>query len=337
MDNESKGKGKAKAGNGATFDDPVPDQATTNGQSPNLAQRIMDSAKGLARDALSSDPNAASTLASSSALEQKSSSASSAPTQQAYEASRQRSRPDTAPDEQWRTHGSLREGVALTSEGVNVDEQLERFERMGIGLPAEGIFAGENISGAGEMENLWTRATMSGRHVQEDDGAAVRELLADPSFDASASTSLNLEEEQTQPLWPRFQSSRTAQANNLRREDLPQPPKHKPMPSNHPLSLKPRTSAENLAISENIEDILNGTYQNEQTPKDPRNDDEWLNDWLGVLNSYTDEVWGDMLPVVREARGQLEEIKADGGGMGKLDSKAVARLRMIVGHLEGGR
>ena len=103
------------------------------------------------------------------------------------------------------------------------------------------------------------------------------------------------------------------------------------MPANHPLSLRPRTDEENRAIEENIENILNGTYPEQTQTIDLRNDDEWLNDWLGVLNSYTDEVWGDMLPVVRETRAHLEEVKA---GTTAIDNKAVARLKMIMGHLD---
>ncbi|KAF7890598.1 hypothetical protein EAF00_008913 [Botryotinia globosa] len=65
---------------------------------------------------------------------------------------------------------------------------------------------------------------------------------------------------------------------------------------------------------------------------------EWKSDWQGVLQGYTDEVWGGLIPLVREAREELkvEEQKGDGGQgkeMGNL--KALRRLGAVLGHLRG--
>jgi len=56
----------------------------------------------------------------------------------------------------------------------------------------------------------------------------------------------------------------------------------------------------------------------------------WLSEWNDVLNGYTDEVWGDLLPTVQTARTQLEEMRT---GVNNLDTKAIARLKMILGHV----
>ncbi|TGO08010.1 hypothetical protein BTUL_0231g00080 [Botrytis tulipae] len=66
--------------------------------------------------------------------------------------------------------------------------------------------------------------------------------------------------------------------------------------------------------------------------------EEWKSDWQGVLQGYTDEVWGGLIPLVREAREELkiEEQKGDGGQgkeMGNL--KALRRLGAVLGHLRG--
>ncbi|TGO35175.1 hypothetical protein BHYA_0167g00010 [Botrytis hyacinthi] len=66
--------------------------------------------------------------------------------------------------------------------------------------------------------------------------------------------------------------------------------------------------------------------------------EEWKSDWEGVLKGYTDEVWGGLIPLVREAREELkvEEEKSDGGQgkeMGNL--KALRRLGAVLGHLRG--
>lgn len=50
-----------------------------------------------------------------------------------------------------------------------------------------------------------------------------------------------------------------------------------------------------------------------------------------MLNGYTDEVWGGLLPVVKAAREQLEEMKSTESV--EFEQKVVPRLRMILGHL----
>ncbi|TGO30149.1 hypothetical protein BPAE_0007g00260 [Botrytis paeoniae] len=66
--------------------------------------------------------------------------------------------------------------------------------------------------------------------------------------------------------------------------------------------------------------------------------EEWKSDWEGVLKGYTDEVWGGLIPLVREAREELkvEEEKGDGGeGKEKGNLKALRRLGAVLGHLRG--
>lgn len=54
--------------------------------------------------------------------------------------------------------------------------------------------------------------------------------------------------------------------------------------------------------------------------------------WLQILNSYHDEVWGDMLPLVKQAREELEPDDNDGQSL--QDKPAVRRLQMLIGHLK---
>lgn len=59
-----------------------------------------------------------------------------------------------------------------------------------------------------------------------------------------------------------------------------------------------------------------------------------LKPWLEILDSYQDEVWGDLLPLVQQAR---EELSTANDKEGTLDDKpAVRRLRMLLGHLDPG-
>lgn len=56
-----------------------------------------------------------------------------------------------------------------------------------------------------------------------------------------------------------------------------------------------------------------------------------LQPWLEILNSYQDEVWGDILPLVRQAREELAITSDDENA--RVDKSAVMRLRMILSHL----
>jgi len=50
------------------------------------------------------------------------------------------------------------------------------------------------------------------------------------------------------------------------------------------------------------------------------------------LTRYTDEVWGGLLPLVRQARQEMEEM----GNEGSVKEKptALRRLEAILGHLQ---
>ncbi|OLN92871.1 hypothetical protein CCHL11_08828 [Colletotrichum chlorophyti] len=62
----------------------------------------------------------------------------------------------------------------------------------------------------------------------------------------------------------------------------------------------------------------------------------WMDSWSDVLTSYTDEVWGDLGSLAREAHREIQEARVDGGqetdtgGM-----RALLRLRQILAHVRG--
>lgn len=55
--------------------------------------------------------------------------------------------------------------------------------------------------------------------------------------------------------------------------------------------------------------------------------------WADILNRYHDEVWGDMLPLVRQAREEVKVAKASHEGSLQ-DRAAIRRLRMLLKHLD---
>ncbi|WXC55627.1 hypothetical protein SNK03_001570 [Fusarium graminearum] len=60
----------------------------------------------------------------------------------------------------------------------------------------------------------------------------------------------------------------------------------------------------------------------------------WLQQWGNVLAGYTDHVWGDLEPLIVEARREVEESKAR-GPEAVPETKALDRLRQVLAHVRG--
>jgi hypothetical protein len=66
---------------------------------------------------------------------------------------------------------------------------------------------------------------------------------------------------------------------------------------------------------------------------DPENHEDVGRQQWEVLVKYTDEVWGDLLPLVKEARRDLKESDRVVGAGGAMRSKALKRLQAVLEHL----
>ncbi|KAI1407475.1 hypothetical protein F5Y13DRAFT_174712 [Hypoxylon sp. FL1857] len=60
----------------------------------------------------------------------------------------------------------------------------------------------------------------------------------------------------------------------------------------------------------------------------------WINQWQSVLSSYTDEVWGDLSPLVNAARGELASLSGSREASPS-KPKALRRLQQILHHVRG--
>ncbi|RFU33376.1 hypothetical protein B7463_g2964, partial [Scytalidium lignicola] len=58
----------------------------------------------------------------------------------------------------------------------------------------------------------------------------------------------------------------------------------------------------------------------------------WREQWEGVLSRYADDVWGNLLPLVQEARKEVENM-SNVEGSETQEPKALRRLGIILGHL----
>ncbi|KAJ8130513.1 hypothetical protein O1611_g3117 [Lasiodiplodia mahajangana] len=63
--------------------------------------------------------------------------------------------------------------------------------------------------------------------------------------------------------------------------------------------------------------------------------DIWFSQWDTILSSYTDEVWGDLSPLVMAARQEIHDLSTSPEGTTTSGLNAVRRLRQILAHVRG--
>lgn len=145
---------------------------------------------------------------------------------------------------------------------------------------------------------------------EAQDGKEVLDLLSNTSTlqDEEADRIYNSPQEEKPVIWKMTELQRTEWHQRLQK-DFPQAHEPSAIDVENPLNLVP------------AQKWLSGQERQ-----------QWLEQWEGVLNRYADEVWGDLLPLVKEARDEVETIKEDHGAS---DERPVAlrRLGMILGHL----
>lgn len=100
----------------------------------------------------------------------------------------------------------------------------------------------------------------------------------------------------------------------MTRDIFPPPEPHQAIAPNHPLNLVPHIDDT---------DFINANSQAAM--------DVWRDQWHDVLTRYTDEVWGGLLPLVREARKEVDEMQS--GEPQTTQPKALRRLGAVLGHL----
>ncbi|KAI0379704.1 hypothetical protein F5Y04DRAFT_258973 [Hypomontagnella monticulosa] len=61
----------------------------------------------------------------------------------------------------------------------------------------------------------------------------------------------------------------------------------------------------------------------------------WINQWQRVLSSYTEDVWGELEPLVKVARDELADLSRPDGEASPSHLKALHRLRQILNHIRG--
>lgn len=172
--------------------------------------------------------------------------------------------------------------------------------------------------------------------VSLEDGAEVGNLLSETTKDSIFGDSLD---DLSTAEHPNI-SINTPAYSDLEQEiiaamksNLPPPPAHNNVPKNHPLNLRPLSDAEKESLPRDIQKYLEArSAAIERLSGMPTEEEreDWLADWEDVLSDYSNQVWGDMLPTVKAAKSELEEVR---NGASSLHPKTIARLKMILGHV----
>ena len=148
-----------------------------------------------------------------------------------------------------------------------------------------------------------------------NDGAAVVALLSDPAF--------NIDEEPTN-AWA------VSKTDKGRAKFGSQPVEQQLYDSADPLApMNPLDLIPDFAASWNPVAHASSFHDANCSP-DPAFGD--IQPWTDILNRYHDEVWGDMLPLVKEAREELKSANYSPEGTPH-DRSALRRLGMLLKHL----
>ena len=153
-----------------------------------------------------------------------------------------------------------------------------------------------------------------------NDGAAVVALLSDPTF--------NVEEEPTNSWAAEATTRDHDKLGDSRIEQWPHKSVDPLAPANH-LDLMPdfNSSWDSMQTSNAFQ---NPTAYEGQRFSDPTFGD--IQPWVDILNRYHNEVWGDMLPLVQEAREEVKAAEASPEGALQ-DRPALRRLGVLLKHL----
>jgi hypothetical protein len=160
----------------------------------------------------------------------------------------------------------------------------------------------------GRSERYWNTVPVPERTTvaeqERRDGSEVLALLSDPG---AMDEQFEAEPEDENYDWG-LSEEQVTQLRAMMKEIFPPPEPHAGVSPDNPLNFAPN-EVQSLGEREH-----------------------WREQWEGVLTRYTDEVWGGLLPLVQEARKEVEDMK--NGESATEQPKALRRLGDILGHLQ---
>lgn len=304
---------------------------------PSLAGRVAASTSGLLQCSLGQPPGraVADTLASFNSQSAKGGSASSSTITCGSSSSDHVSHEEQAvsnPGESFRSeqyNGKLDEGYSfdeflVQSKRVMPESQLRQISCS----PQEKCPAPQSVGAywadkylLGPKTNTSTRENWNNDlAVRDGDGEAVVTLLSHPDFTA---------EEEPAAHW--FIDTSEQKGQMLGRQPVDEWTNKHVSPSdveNRYRFVPGISPVWNLISSSFVPRGLRCDYERESF-MDPKSSE--IQPWVDILDKYHDEVWGDMLPLVQEARKELKTLN-DSADV-RQDRPAIQRLKMVLQHL----
>lgn len=333
---------------GPTPEEPQPQQQ----QQPSVFSRIARSAAGLGRDAVAGLPRGQDLAGLGSDKAGSSGSARASASEQADTLTRHAqpgpALPTFAPPSFATGHSqqhiaAQEEAFAQFLDGADIDTSIPS-DLPGMESIPGGTGAGAGAS-AGASTSLLSRETppptfSAAVVIQESrDGQDVVQLLAGPSEDEpDYLRDIELAEDEVAGLQRVLFGQADPDTDTATASSTSTPTPWDHMLNFIPAFLRPRPDTEPGTASHPSH--MSHTHETrtllgvDDAPEATR---QWLEQWRGVLTRYDDEVWGGLAPLVAEARQEMEQLAAapDTAAQGSAQTKALNRLRQILGHLQG--
>lgn len=321
--NFEKGKGRAPHEPEENGPSSKPEDAPSN---PSILSRIAASASGLTHSALAApnsnelDESVASALSNSgkatASSRNRDESSSWADTSKAAKQFTN-SQPSGAARESFRIGHTEQHAQQSEREFSSFLDGIDSFQ------PSEPV-ENAKISGSNTLAEAWTRSqsaekthgpTAQSTTVTEQenrDGGEVVAMLSDPNlmsehFEAP-------ESDQEEYNWG-LSAEQLTQLRAMTKDLFPAPEPHANVDPDHPLNLLPTRETDS------------GLQRSR-----PEASEAWRGQWEGVLTRYADEVWGGLLPLVKKARQEIEDMENDAANSEQ--TTALRRLGAILGHLQ---
>jgi hypothetical protein len=314
----SSDKGKARAQDDEAASQTRPEEP----QDPSIASRVAASARGLTRSAFAS-PNG-NELSQSAAAALANSGKGQAPSTGGSAAWAENSRASQQPTPQTSSSNAFRPSQNEEHIRQSENEFSSFLDGIDSFTPSENLEANPSEALNGGFGEAWTRSQVplsvtpsmpaeyrTVAEQEQQDGKDVLAILSssedmDAPFEAPPEDNENYDWGLTQ--------EQISELRAMTKDFLPPPEPHKAASPSNALNLVPHVEDA---------DFINVHSQAAV--------DAWRDQWEGVLTRYADEVWGGLLPLVKEARKEVEGMQS--GEEQTVQPKALRRLGAILGHL----
>lgn len=195
-----------------------------------------------------------------------------------------------------------------------------------------------------DLEDAWARSratvkseppsTVRYRTIAEQEQCDGEEVLALLNDSGKFDIFLEIPEEVEDNYDWGLSTEQLLQLRAMTKDLFPTQEPHTAVSPEHPLNLVPSFEGVNTQrYDSNIDPRVEESYMYFGAPNSATTAKKmWMEQWEGVLTRYTDEVWGGLLPLVKEARKEVEDLRDDSSRTDQ--PKALRRLGAILGHLQ---